>query len=65
MSSNKWPENMHKDRVRPDEIYSEMHKAGIERLSQVKWAFLEPDGQMAFIRADSEDTGQSPEKNVV
>jgi uncharacterized membrane protein YcaP (DUF421 family) len=41
---------LHRDRVRPDEIYSEMHKAGIEDISQVKWGFLEPDGNMSFVR---------------
>lgn len=52
---------IHKDRVRPDEIYSEMHKAGIEDLSQVKWGFLEPDGKMSFIRFDGEETQDSGE----
>ena len=52
-------DNLHKDRVRPDEIYSEMHKAGIERLSQVRWGFLEPDGKMSFIREDGEETEES------
>jgi uncharacterized membrane protein YcaP (DUF421 family) len=41
---------LHRERVRPDEIYSEMHKAGIEDISQVKWGFLEPDGNMSFVR---------------
>lgn len=50
------PEALHRERVRPDEIHSEMHKAGIERLSQVKWAILEPDGQMSFVRFDAADT---------
>lgn len=49
-------EALHKDRIRPDEIFAEMHKSGIERLSQVKWGFLEPDGRMAFVRADGDDT---------
>lgn len=53
---------LHKDRVRPDEIFSEMHKAGIERLSQVKWGFLEPDGTMAFIRFDGEEAQESDQK---
>jgi len=47
-------ENLHKDRVRPDEIFSEMHKAGIEHLCEVKWGFLEPDGQMSFIKFEPE-----------
>jgi len=56
-------EVMDKDRVRPDEIFAEMHKAGIERLDQVKWGFLEPDGMMAFVRVDQEDT-RATEKSV-
>ncbi len=54
-------EVMHKDRVRADEIFSEMHKAGIERLADVKWAWLEPDGKMSFVRADGGDTNEPPE----
>lgn len=54
--------NIHRDRVRPDEIYSEMHKAGIEALSQVKWGFLEPDGKMSFVRTDGDETQESGDK---
>ena len=46
---------MHKDRMRTDEIVSEMHKAGIEHLSQIKWGLLEPDGHMSFIRFDGSE----------
>lgn len=45
-----------KERLRPDEIFSEMHKAGIERLEEVKFGFIEPDGMMSFVRVDHEDT---------
>lgn len=48
---------LHRDRVRPDEILSEMRKAGIERLEMVRWGVLEPDGPMSFVRYDREDTG--------
>jgi|GEM_PF-217198 len=48
---------LHRDRVRPDEILSEMRKAGIERLEMVRWGVLEPDGRMSFVRYDREDTG--------
>lgn len=54
---------MHLERIRPDEIFSEMHKAGIERLPQVKWGFLEPDGKMSFVRADDGET-QKPEEQA-
>jgi uncharacterized membrane protein YcaP (DUF421 family) len=42
-------------RIAPDEIFSAMHKAGIERLEQVQWAILEADGKIAVIRADGGD----------
>lgn len=38
------------ERIRPDEIFSEMHKAGLERLDQVKWGILEPNGKMSFVQ---------------
>lgn len=47
---------LHKDRIHPDEVFSEMHKSGIEHLSQVKWGFLEADGKMGFVRMDEGDT---------
>ena len=58
-------ETMHKDRIRPDEVLSEMHKAGLERLSQVKWGFIEPDGKLTFIRYDGEDTSEPDPKAAV
>lgn len=43
------PDGLGRERVPADEVYSEMHHAGIERLEQVKWAILETDGQISFI----------------
>lgn len=54
---------MHMERIRPDEIFSEMHKAGMERLDQVRWGFLEPDGKMSFVRNDEGDT-QEPQEGA-
>ena len=56
---------LHNERIRPDEICSEMHKAGIETLAQVRWAFLEPDGTLSFIRADDAETGGSGREAAV
>lgn len=50
---------MNKERITPEEIFSEMHKSGIETLSQVKWAILEGDGKISFIRADQGSDTQS------
>lgn len=55
---------LHKDRLRPDEILSEMHKVGISRIEQVRWGFIEPDGKLSFVRADDEETGPGQEKAV-
>lgn len=47
-------ENLNKERVTPDEIFGEMHKSGLEELSQVKWAILETDGKISVVPEDSE-----------
>ena len=47
--------HMNTQRVTPDELYGEMHKAGLERLSQVRWAILESDGKIAFVPKDPAD----------
>jgi uncharacterized membrane protein YcaP (DUF421 family) len=46
------PRHMDQERIQASELFSEMHKAGIERLAQVKWAILESDGHISFIRFD-------------
>jgi uncharacterized membrane protein YcaP (DUF421 family) len=40
---------MHRERVTPQEIVSELHKSGLERLEQVRWGVLEPDGKISFV----------------
>ena len=37
-----------------EEVFTEIHKAGVEELAQVRWAILEVDGKIAIIPADSE-----------
>jgi len=46
------PESLGHERIAADEIFSAMHKAGLERLDQVQWAILEGDGKIAIIRSD-------------
>lgn len=48
---------MNESRVAPEEIYSELRKAGLETLSQVKWAILEPEGAISII---PEEPGAGP-----
>ncbi len=58
------PGNLHRDRIRPDEVYSEMRLNGIEELGQVKWAILEPGGKVSFVRHDGEETGPEDDDSV-
>src|SRR5690606_35497291 len=39
------------ERVAPDEIFAEMHKAGLQTLDEVEWAILESDGKIAIVPA--------------
>jgi uncharacterized membrane protein YcaP (DUF421 family) len=43
------PSAMHRERISPQEIVAEMHKAGLERMEQVKWGVLETDGRITFV----------------
>jgi uncharacterized membrane protein YcaP (DUF421 family) len=45
------PPSLRRERIAPDELFSAMHKAGIERIEDVAWAILESDGKIAIIRA--------------
>lgn len=44
--------HLKRERLTADEIFTEMHKAGIADLTQVRWAILEMDGKIAIIPAD-------------
>jgi uncharacterized membrane protein YcaP (DUF421 family) len=41
--------NLNRERISAEELYSQMHKAGCEHLSRVRWAVLESDGRIAII----------------
>jgi uncharacterized membrane protein YcaP (DUF421 family) len=45
------PSSLRRERIAPEEIFSAMHKSGIETIDQVAWAILESDGRIAVIRA--------------
>ena len=47
---------MDHERVSAGEIFSEMHKSGIDELSRVKWAILETDGKISIV---SHEPGQA------
>ncbi|NIM41133.1 MAG: DUF421 domain-containing protein [Hydrogenophaga sp.] len=51
---------MNRMRVTPDEVFTEMHKTGLEALSEVKWAILEPDGSIAILAHDPPEHPSTP-----
>ena len=53
-------ENMNKERITPDEIYTELHKVGLSMLSQVRWVILESDGKLAVIPKEGEEPPGNP-----
>jgi uncharacterized membrane protein YcaP (DUF421 family) len=57
-------ENLNKERITPDEIFSEMHKSGLEQLGQVKWAVLEDDGKISIIPEDTQNQRRPEEKEI-
>lgn len=50
------PDAMNRERVTTDEIQGEMHKSGLERIEQVRWAILESDGRIAIIPEEEPPT---------
>ena len=42
-------ETMNRERVSPEEIRLELHKYGLEELSQIRWAMLEVDGSITLV----------------
>lgn len=57
-------ENLNKERITPDEVFGEMHKSGLEHLTEVKWAILETDGKISVVPEDSksEAKGSKPDE---
>lgn len=43
------PRQLDRQRVSPEDIFAEMHRAGLERLDQVRWVILGTDGRIAVV----------------
>ncbi len=50
---------MNRERIGPEELLAEMHKAGYEKLEQIRWAILEDDGKISLVPADGEKMPQN------
>ncbi len=55
-------EHLNRERIDPGEVFSEMHKVGLSRLEQVRWAILETDGQIAIVPSDRAEMVQPAKK---
>lgn len=57
-------ENLNKERITPGEVFTEIHKSGLEKLEQVKWAILETDGKISIVpeNSESEAKGSKPDE---
>ena len=53
-------QNMNEERVSPEELFSEMHRAGVARLADVRWAILESDGHIAIVPRRNVEPVQEP-----
>jgi uncharacterized membrane protein YcaP (DUF421 family) len=50
--------NLRRERVTPEEVFSEMHLSGVERIEDVRWAILESEGKIAIVPASPESSRQ-------
>lgn len=48
-------DSLNRERIAPNDIFSAMHKVGLERLEQVEWGILESDGKIALIPSRAAD----------
>jgi uncharacterized membrane protein YcaP (DUF421 family) len=55
-------EHLNRERIGPDDIFSAMHKVGLDRLEQVEWAILEADGRIALIPIHAPSQNSEPEE---
>jgi uncharacterized membrane protein YcaP (DUF421 family) len=50
--------NLRREYITLEELHEKLREQGIEKVSEVKAAFLEGDGQISVIRNDGSDTGK-------
>jgi len=42
-------EALQRERITPDDVFGQMHKAGLDELRMVQWAILETDGRISIV----------------
>jgi uncharacterized membrane protein YcaP (DUF421 family) len=58
------PSALDRERISPHEIVSEMHKVGLERMEEIKWGVLEPDGKISFVPWEQRFVRRVPEDHI-
>lgn len=58
-------DTLHKDRIRPDEVRSELHKSGLRTIDEVEWGFIEPDGKLTFLAYEDKERQPSEDQSPV
>jgi uncharacterized membrane protein YcaP (DUF421 family) len=58
------PDALNRERISGEELAGQMHQSGIEEISQVKWAILETDGAIAFVRMDDGEVQPTKQADV-
>jgi uncharacterized membrane protein YcaP (DUF421 family) len=53
---------MNEELVQPGEVYSELRKAGYQRLSDAKWVILENDGKLSIVPME-QNGGNAPRQD--
>lgn len=53
------------ERVNPGDIFTAMHRSGIEHMDQVKWAILESDGKISIIPEEKRRSVSEEEEGVI
>ena len=56
--------NLRRECITMDELHEKMREQGIEKLSEVKVAYLEGDGQISVIRNSANEAGKPPSRSV-
>ncbi|MEZ0326111.1 MAG: DUF421 domain-containing protein [Fimbriimonas sp.] len=50
------------ERVNPEEVMTEARKSGIEEMSKIKYAVLEPDGKISIVPMEGEESSSPPDE---
>lgn len=55
--------NMRRELISPNELMSQLREHGVERLEEVKLAYMEGDGQISVIRSGASSEPQPPSRH--